>query len=263
VPRQPDMLKAISKVYFRMWDGASAAGTLKAAIRAAMSAPAGPVALEIPVDVQRECCHPMLSFGPPANRSRDAGPASSRRSRRAHFEIAAADAVARRRRTMCNGCSTKTGGARIGIVTTTNGRGVVPENAGGTLGAFNMTPEAAAVYATCDAMLVAGSRLRGNETHNNEMTLPRPLLQIDADASQSGRNYAPDFFVHGDAGLALEGIADRLPRNWRPDRQLAYDIAIARAKSEGALRQTLGPYQVLAEELLARIPAGRHPWSAM
>ena len=35
VPHQPDMLKAISKAYFRMWDGASAVGTLKAAIRAA------------------------------------------------------------------------------------------------------------------------------------------------------------------------------------------------------------------------------------
>ncbi len=65
VPRQPDMLKAISKAYFRIWDGASAVGTLKAAIRTAMSAPAGPVALEIPVDAQRDLCTPMMSFAPP------------------------------------------------------------------------------------------------------------------------------------------------------------------------------------------------------
>jgi acetolactate synthase I/II/III large subunit len=65
VPRQPDMLKAISKAYFRMWDGKTAAGTLKAAIRAAMTATSGPVALEIPVDVQRDPCAVPASFKPP------------------------------------------------------------------------------------------------------------------------------------------------------------------------------------------------------
>ncbi len=102
--------------------------------------------------------------------------------------------------------------------------------------------------------------MRGNETRNNEMPLPRPLFQVDADASQSCRNYPVDFFVHGDAQLVLEGIVRRLPRDWRADPQWHYDIAVARAQSEGALRQTLGPYQVIADTLLARVPAGRHPW---
>ncbi len=84
-----------------------------------------------------------------------------------------------------------------------------------------MTPEASQIYAACDLMIVVGSRLRGNETRNNDMPLPRPLLQVDADASQSGRNYASDFFVHGDAQLVLEGIVARLPKTWRPDPQLA------------------------------------------
>ena len=260
VPRQPDMLKAISKAYFHMWDGASAAGILKAAIRAAMGAPAGPVALEIPVDVQRDACHPMLSFGPPVIAQLVPDPR--------HLEILA-DKIAASKRPMLwlgGGARSATVAARalaargMGIVTSTNGRAIVPESFSGTLGAFNMTPEASKIYAACDLMIVVGSRLRGNETRNNDMPLPRPLIQIDADAAQSGRNYAPDFFVHGDAQLALEGIAARLPETWRPDPQLGYDIAVARAKSEGALRQTLGPYQVIADELLARVPAGRHLW---
>jgi acetolactate synthase I/II/III large subunit len=260
VPRQPDMLKAISKAYFRMWDGASAVGTLKAAIRAAMSAPAGPVALEIPVDVQRDACHPMLSFGPPVIAQLVPNPR--------HLDMLTEKIVASKRPMLWLG-----GGARsaiiaaralaergVGIVTSTNGRAIVLESFPGTLGAFNMTPEASKIYAACDLMIVLGSRLRGNETRNNDMTLPRPLIQVDADASQSGRNYAPDFFVHGDTQLALEGIVARLPKSWKPDPQLGYDIAVARAKSEGALRQTLGPYQMIADELLARVPAGRHPW---
>src|SRR3989338_3588211 len=53
VPRQPDMLRAVSKAYVRMWDAGSAIGALTAAVSQALAAPTGPVALEIPVDVQR------------------------------------------------------------------------------------------------------------------------------------------------------------------------------------------------------------------
>src|SRR5580693_839940 len=53
VPRQPDMLKAISKAYLRIWEPSAAIATLIAAAHAALTAPSGPVTLEIPVDVQR------------------------------------------------------------------------------------------------------------------------------------------------------------------------------------------------------------------
>ncbi|MBY0336221.1 MAG: hypothetical protein K2X11_06380, partial [Acetobacteraceae bacterium] len=53
VPRQPDMLKAISKHYVRAWEPASAVDALLAASRIALAAPCGPVSYEIPVDVQR------------------------------------------------------------------------------------------------------------------------------------------------------------------------------------------------------------------
>jgi len=54
VPRQADMLRAISKADFRVWEGRTAVGLVEAAARAALTAPCGPVSLEIPIDVQRE-----------------------------------------------------------------------------------------------------------------------------------------------------------------------------------------------------------------
>ena len=54
VPRQADMLRAVSKAYFRVWEGRTAVGMVVAAARAALTPPRGPVSLEIPIDVQRE-----------------------------------------------------------------------------------------------------------------------------------------------------------------------------------------------------------------
>jgi acetolactate synthase-1/2/3 large subunit len=148
----------------------------------------------------------------------------------------------------------------FGAVSSTQGRAIVPESHRGTLGAFNMTPEAEAIYQSCDLMIVVGSRLRGNETRNNKMPLPRPLFQIDVEPTQGGRNYPVDGFLCGDAAATLRGLLDRLPDTLGTDPQLHYDIAVARAKSEGALRGRLGPYQVVADHLLSVVPQGGHPW---
>src|SRR3546814_14880677 len=51
---QPGMLKAVSKAYFRIWSPETALGVLQEAARVALSAPSGPVSVEIPIAVQEE-----------------------------------------------------------------------------------------------------------------------------------------------------------------------------------------------------------------
>src|SRR5258707_1063230 len=75
--------------------------------------------------------------------------------------------------------------------------------------AYNMMAEAAARYDRAELMIVVGSRLRGNETRNNAARLPRPLVQIDADAGQAARNYAVDLFINADARSALDALRER------------------------------------------------------
>ena len=60
----------------------------------------------------------------------------------------------------------------FGVVSSVQGRGVLPEDHPMSLGAHHMSAPAEQFYATCDAMLVVGSKLRSNETE-------------DADASNS------------------------------------------------------------------------------
>ncbi len=43
------------------------------------------------------------------------------------------------------------------------------------------------------------------------MRLGKTIVQIDADASQGGRNYPTDLFIHGDVRHVLEGLLARLP----------------------------------------------------
>jgi acetolactate synthase I/II/III large subunit len=136
---------------------------------------------------------------------------------------------------------------------------VVPEGHAYSLGAFNMTREAEDIYRKSDLMIVIGSRLRGNETQNNKMRLP-PLVQIDADPLQAGRNYPVELFIAGDARLAIEGLLARLPQTLDTDPGFLSEIGAARIRAEAALRKALGPYTPLADTLSRRVEQGRHPW---
>ncbi|MDG1432255.1 MAG: thiamine pyrophosphate-binding protein [Paracoccaceae bacterium] len=260
VPKQPEMLRGVSKSVFRIWDESGATGVLAAAIRTASTPPTGPVSLEIPVDVQRATAvsgqrlSPTKPALPPVDK--DAIDALAKQVLNAKRPMVWLGGGARG----ASAQATELVKRGVGAVSSTQGRAVVPEDHEGNLGAFNMTPEAEEIYAASDLMIVVGSRLRGNETRNNKMPLPHPLIQIDVEPTQEGRNYAIDGFICGDAALTLAGLLERLPTTLNTDPQMNYDIAVARAKSEGALRSRLGPYQVVADHLLGVVPAGHHPW---
>jgi acetolactate synthase-1/2/3 large subunit len=260
VPRQADMLRAVSKAYFRVWEGRTAVAMVEAAARAALIAPRGPVALEIPIDVQREKAPRPRHVGVTPIAPLAADP-------RLLDELA--QLVRRAKRPMLwlgGGAREAATAARdlaergFAVVSSGNGRAVVPEGHPHTLGAFNMTVEAQAIYDRADLMIVVGSRLRGNETRNNTARLPRPLVQIDADAGQAARNYAVDLFINADSAAALDGLCQRLPARLDVDAKFLGDIAGARAQSERKLAAALGPYRAVADALQARVARGQHPF---
>jgi acetolactate synthase-1/2/3 large subunit len=260
VPRQADMLRAISKAYYRVWEGRTAVGMVQAAARAALTAPRGPVSLEIPIDVQREKISRPEHIGVGPIVAQPADPA---------LLDALADLVRKARRPMLwlGGGARDAGAAALdlaergfAVVSSTNGRAVVPETHRHTLGAYNMTPQAQAIYDRADLMIVVGSRLRGNETRNNAARLPRPLVQIDADAGQAARNYAVDLFINADARSALEGLRERLPTRLDVDSRFLADIVPARGQSESTLAAALGPYRIVADALQACVEGGKHPF---
>lgn len=259
VPRQPDMLKAISKQVIRAWEPTHAVDALLAAAQAALSAPTGPVSLEIPIDVQRMTARGRATPARVAPQTVVPDPALL-------DELAAMFLRAERPMLWLGGGARGAAAAAtalvergVAAVTSTQGRATVPEGHRWSLGAFNMTPEAQAIYARSDLMLVVGSRLRGNETRNNAMRLPR-LVQADADPTQAGRNYPVERFVAGDARLVLEGLLARLPGRLATDATFLENVGAAREVSEAALRRMLGPYAAVADAISARVHAGARPW---
>ena len=260
VPRQADMLKAVSKACLRVWDGRTAAAMVVAAARAALTAPRGPVSLEIPIDVQREqvAWPAHVAIGPIVPQPADP----------AQLDALAELVRGARRPMLWLGGGARAAGVPalalaergMAVVSSTNGRAVVPETHPHTLGAFNMTPQAQAIYDRADLMIVVGSRLRGNETRNNTARLPRPLVQIDADPGQAARNYAVDLFITADAGVALAGLCERLPASLDTDSQFLSAVPEARRQSAEKLAAALGPYRTVADALDARVGQGRHPF---
>ncbi|KVN16709.1 MULTISPECIES: thiamine pyrophosphate-binding protein [unclassified Burkholderia] len=248
-PDQLSMLNAISKAAYRVRTVESVLPTIREAVRVAMTAPSGPVSVEIPIDIQAAEIEWPDDLAPPhvAVREHDSARVA---------QLAERLASARRPLLWLGG------GARharaeverlvalgFGVVTSVQGRGVLPEDHPATLGAFNVHAAVERFYKTCDAVVVVGSRLRGNETLKYKLALPSPLFRVDADALADNRGYRNDLFVHGDAKRVLAELADRLEGKLAADPRFAGDLAAAREAAVEDVGKGLGPYKRLVDTL--------------
>jgi len=255
-PDQLSMLKAISKAAFRVRSASTALSTIKKAVQIALTAPRGPVSVEIPIDIQAALIDIPADFSPLPIQAIAPEP----------------DAIARLAETLIKAKRPLLwlgGGARhagqavqrlmelgFGVVTSTQGRGIVAEDDPRNLGAYNLQAPIEAFYQTCDAMLVVGSRLRGNETLKYQLKLPQPLLRIDADPSADQRGYGNDCFVCADSALTLDALADALQGKLDIDPGFQHDLATAHHTARNALLDGLGVYRQLVKTL--QTAAGRN-----
>ena len=143
----------------------------------------------------------------------------------------------------------------FGVVTSVNGRAVIPETHPMTLGAFQATPEVEKFYQTVDFMLIAGGRVRGHETRDLGLKLPGKRAQIDIDATACGRTYSVEHFHLGDAEAALNALADRLQGRMQVEAGWAGDIAAVRKETQDNYRKVLGPYANFPEIFREAMPA--------
>lgn len=248
-PAQLAMLQAVSKAAYRVASASTALAVVREAVRVALTAPAGPVSVELPIDIQATEIDWPVDIAPAPVRT---WPVDNDRV----LQLAERLVKARRPLLWLGGGSRAAGEAvgrllalGFGVVTSVQGRGVVAEDHTQSLGAFNVHPAVERFYQTCDALLVVGSRLRGNETLTYRLALPTPLYRIDANPLADQRGYPNALFLQGDASAVLHQLADALQGRLRIDPDFLPALAAARAEAEAGVQAGLGPYAGLVTSL--------------
>jgi acetolactate synthase I/II/III large subunit len=257
-PAQLAMLRSVGKEAFRIRNPQTALATLREAARLAQTPPCGPVSIEIPIDVQK------MELDLPD----DLAPV---RVLPVEPDLAQVDTLAERLLQARRPLLWLGGGARaavdaarrlvdmgFAVVTSVQGRGIVPEDHPLSLAAYNLHKPVEDFYGTVDAMLTVGSRLRSNETLSYKLQLPQNHYRIDANPLAHNRGYDSRLFVHGDAGRTLTLLADRLQGRLTVDPAFAADVAKARAEAAALVDGTLGPYLKLKNALANTV--GRKLW---
>ncbi|KFB86344.1 hypothetical protein CR62_21805 [Serratia grimesii] len=252
---QLGFLRACSKRAYRVNSAEQAVAVIQRAILDAQTVPCGPVAVEIPIDIQSSLVssavlsQPVMPAPlPPA--SDDAVERLYQRLKQAKRPLLwlGGGALA------CGEAVRKLADAGVVVISSTHGRGILPDSHPRSLRAFHNSPSIEAILTQCDLTLVAGSRLRSNETRTWTLPLPRPLVQIDIDPAAANRNYLADEQINGDCGALLNALAARLNPGEKVNAEWDAEIARAVQQAESALRQQSGEYAKLNDAIAAALP---------
>ncbi|SPZ51897.1 Acetolactate synthase isozyme 1 large subunit [Serratia quinivorans] len=252
---QLGFLRACSKRAYRVNSAEQAVAVIQRAILDAQTVPCGPVAVEIPIDIQSSLVSSAVLSQPVA-------PAPLPPARDDAVELLYQRLKQAKRPLLwlgggalaCGEAVRKLADAGVAVISSTHGRGILPDSHPRSLRAFHNSPSIEAILTQCDLTLVAGSRLRSNETRTWTLPLPRPLVQIDIDPAAANRNYLADEQINGDCGALLNALAARLHPGEKVNAEWDSEIARAVQQAESALRQQSGEYAKLNDAIAAALP---------
>jgi thiamine pyrophosphate-dependent acetolactate synthase large subunit-like protein len=209
---QAGMFAPLAKAIFRPRTAVAAMRDLADAIDTALSAPRGPVYLDVPMDVLNAAA-PRFEV---QRDRRDAHGATPDVGELLKLIEAAGSIVI-----WAGGGVVQAGAARplaqlaarldAPVVTTYAARGVLPPDHQLLVG---LPPHESAVsdlIADADLLLAIGTDLDGMITRNWQMPMPKSLAEINVDASVLGRNFGADLRIRGDAAEVIAELLRRLP----------------------------------------------------
>ena len=257
VPDQFGMLKSISKKAIRISNTEDVVTKLMDAVTVALTPPMGPVSIEIPIDIQR------TNIERPSTIDQIKLPNLNLQT----GDISSLDKIEEiiktsKRKILWVGNGAKFAKDEVekfidmgfAVVTSTLGRGVVPESNQMSLGAFNAVPLVEDFYKTLDLMVVVGSRLRGHETRDMSLKLPNNIIQIDIDPEAENRTYKTNLFHCGDGKLVLGELSNRLSKKIVVDKDWVNEVSELKNKIIQDYKKNLGAYKDFPEIIRRVLP---------
>lgn len=234
--RQRSMLRSLTRETWSVQRGCDVADAVLDAAAAVLRGRPQPCAVEIPIDLQYASV--VIGMLEPRHVASEA-PDSERVS-------AAAELLASARRPLIwAGGGVNHAGASselrqlvdrlsIPVVTSTEGRGALPEDHDLCLGAIATEEPLRQVVQSADVVLAIGTRFQMYPTGFWTLRLPPSLIHLDADASVIGRTYSPLVSLRGDARVGLQMLGERLTSTgatpeWAKEARTAADKARASA----------------------------------
>ncbi len=259
MPDQLGMLRAVSKAAFRIRSAQEALPILKQAILIALTAPCGPVSVEIPIDIQRSQAHRRYApeeFRVPTPPVQQ--PAEVDIDRLAELVLRAKKPMLRVGR---GGLSASAEVATLvdmgfGLITSWGGRGVISEEHPMNFGSLNGVgaPAVEALYQDVDLMLVVGSGIRSAETLDMKVKMPANLVQIDIEPRADGRTYPTRHFVCGESAAVLSGLLRRIQGRMEIDPAFIEQVKAVKVQAQREFAKSLGPYESFPDQLRAAMP---------
>ncbi len=240
---QDALFRNITKARFMVRQGDDVHALATEAIRVALSGRPGPVYLEVPTDLLDEA-------------SADAGIPPSAEAPAPGPDLDAALALLRRSRLPI--LLAGTGIVRAGlagevrriaealaspVVTTTNGKGVLPEDHPLAFGHAVRGGAVREVIRSADLCLAIGTRLRESDLKQHDLHLPT-LIHVDWDDTWVGRNYETELALTGDLPGILGGLLNGLEGN-----AAAKDRMKAVQAMKRSLENELGEIRAVRTEL--------------
>ncbi|MDY6054719.1 thiamine pyrophosphate-binding protein [Micrococcus sp.] len=255
VPRQLQMLEAVSAHALRVETPRQARAVRTEAVHLAESAPNGPVSVDWPIDLQ------YLAKPDEQNTVQERSTALRTGARR-DIQRAAALLREARRPLIWAGGGARQAGADVlalaeawgaGVLTGTNGRGTVPEDHRLLIGNFPADEAVLALWEEADCLLTIGSHLRGNETQNFTLPLPEKHVQIDLDAEVIGLNFPVAVGLQADARSAVAALLEELGE---PATEEGWDQRVREAAdaARAGHRKDIGAYAAICDAMRDRLP---------
>jgi acetolactate synthase-1/2/3 large subunit len=256
--QQLPMLRTVTRAVESPRRAADVAPALARLVHAIRSGRAQPGAIEIPIDVQYA----------DAGTARFEAPTIVRTTADETILATARDALAQsRRRVILAGGGAIAAGAQDAlrvlaerldapVITTVNGRGVLPEDEPRCIGNLYQSRGIASVIAEADLTLAVGTRFQaGVDGGNQRLVPPGRLVHIDVDPAVIGRAHRADIAVVGDARLVLEALLEGFAAAPN-DGQFNAAIYETRDGVRDALRNRLGSdYRAILDSLTGRLDA--------